>query len=144
MDAIRNLRKIKIKIPVSTFGNKGNKILSMSNNYISSNCYFLKLQRKNYFALDTHNDNNNIEFNEDDLNHFLDRFQNGEIELPEFPNNLKKFIGLIKRIPSVPKEPDSDECCGDGCKPCVYDSYEEKIEKRKILIEQLFRDIKKP
>ena len=28
-----------------------------------------------------------------------------------------------------PREPHPDECCGDGCNPCVYDTYDTKMEK---------------
>jgi hypothetical protein len=138
MDAIRNLKKIKL---FTTF--IGKKNFPLSNIFGKFN--LIKLQRKNFYAFDTYNNNNNIiEFNENEFDVFLEKFQNGEIELSEIPNKLKKFIGLIKRIPSIPEKPDFNECCGEGCNPCIFDSYEEKLEKRKILIEQLLRDIKKP
>jgi hypothetical protein len=28
-----------------------------------------------------------------------------------------------------PREPEPEECCGDGCSPCVYDTYDMKMEK---------------
>ena len=49
---------------------------------------------------------------------------------------------FIKNIPTIPEEPDSKECCGEGCNPCIFDSYDEKIEKRKDLIDELFEKIK--
>jgi hypothetical protein len=27
-----------------------------------------------------------------------------------------------------PIEPDVDDCCGDGCDPCVWDTYDLKLE----------------
>ena len=28
-----------------------------------------------------------------------------------------------------PCEPHPDDCCGDGCNPCVYDTYDIKMER---------------
>lgn len=28
--------------------------------------------------------------------------------------------------PEEPVEPDLNECCGNGCEPCVFDTYAEK------------------
>ena len=29
----------------------------------------------------------------------------------------------------VPRRPEEDECCGTGCVPCVFDVYEEALER---------------
>ncbi len=34
-------------------------------------------------------------------------------------------------LPPPPREPDLDECCGSGCTPCVFDLYEERLERWK-------------
>jgi hypothetical protein len=31
--------------------------------------------------------------------------------------------------PSPPREPDPGECCGSGCARCVFDLYEEELER---------------
>lgn len=31
--------------------------------------------------------------------------------------------------PQRPAEPEADACCGEGCVRCVYDVYEEKLER---------------
>jgi len=31
--------------------------------------------------------------------------------------------------PRRPSEPDPEECCGEGCVPCVYDRYDEALER---------------
>ena len=37
---------------------------------------------------------------------------------------------LMKKLEkSKPKEPEPDDCCGDGCNPCVYDTYDMKMER---------------
>ena len=44
-----------------------------------------------------------------------------------------------------PREPYDDECCGNGCSPCVWDTYYDKLsvyqEKKADLEMQIF-DIK--
>lgn len=32
-------------------------------------------------------------------------------------------------LPPAPREPDLDECCGSGCDPCVFDLYEQRLER---------------
>lgn len=31
--------------------------------------------------------------------------------------------------PEPPREPDAEECCGEGCVRCVFDVYEEQLER---------------
>lgn len=31
--------------------------------------------------------------------------------------------------PRRPAEPDPADCCGEGCVPCVYDRYDEALER---------------
>ncbi|WP_132143918.1 oxidoreductase-like domain-containing protein [Luteibacter rhizovicinus] len=31
--------------------------------------------------------------------------------------------------PQPPPEPDAEECCGEGCVRCVYDVYDEAMER---------------
>lgn len=33
------------------------------------------------------------------------------------------------RFPPPPREPDLDECCGTGCDPCVFDIYDQRLER---------------
>ncbi len=33
------------------------------------------------------------------------------------------------KLPPAPREPDLDECCGSGCDPCVFDLYEQRLER---------------
>ena len=35
-------------------------------------------------------------------------------------------------IPRPPVQPDLDECCRSGCVPCVFDLYEEAMERYRI------------
>ncbi|HET6632214.1 MAG TPA: oxidoreductase-like domain-containing protein [Rhodanobacteraceae bacterium] len=36
--------------------------------------------------------------------------------------------------PRAPVEPDAEECCGEGCVRCVYDIYEQKLERYKAAL----------
>ncbi|MCH8505607.1 MAG: oxidoreductase-like domain-containing protein [Ectothiorhodospiraceae bacterium] len=37
--------------------------------------------------------------------------------------------GKQPELPPRPTPPEPDECCGGGCIPCVYDLYEEALER---------------
>ena len=42
-----------------------------------------------------------------------------------------------------PREPDPDDCCGEGCNPCVFDTFDtqmERYEENKIEYEQLLEE----
>lgn len=42
-----------------------------------------------------------------------------------------------------PVEPDPDDCCGEGCSPCVFDTYDmhlDRYEENKIEYEQLLEE----
>ncbi|MGA0605957.1 oxidoreductase-like domain-containing protein [Phenylobacterium sp. VNQ135] len=32
-------------------------------------------------------------------------------------------------LPSPPREPAPEECCGRGCEPCIFDYYERALER---------------
>jgi hypothetical protein len=34
--------------------------------------------------------------------------------------------------PVRPVEPDAGDCCGEGCVPCIFDLYEEALERYKV------------
>ncbi len=41
------------------------------------------------------------------------------------------------KLPPAPREPDLDECCGSGCDPCVFDLYEQRLERWRARCEAL-------
>ncbi|KYQ89732.1 hypothetical protein DLAC_09700 [Tieghemostelium lacteum] len=43
----------------------------------------------------------------------------------------------LEEIPKPPLPPEPDECCGSGCIRCVYDLYEEQMEKYEFLKSQI-------
>ena len=37
---------------------------------------------------------------------------------------------LMKKLEKrKPKEPEPEDCCGDGCNPCVFDTYDLKMDR---------------
>lgn len=34
-----------------------------------------------------------------------------------------------KPLPRPPREPDPADCCGSGCEPCIFEIYEERLER---------------
>ncbi len=34
--------------------------------------------------------------------------------------------------PSPPEKPAPDDCCGGGCLPCVFDAYEDALERHRV------------
>ncbi len=41
------------------------------------------------------------------------------------------------KLPPRPNPPEPDECCGGGCIPCVYDLYEEALERWEQKVEAI-------
>ena len=42
-----------------------------------------------------------------------------------------------------PREPQEEECCGNGCSPCVWDTYYDKVGKwqdKKVELEEQIND----
>jgi hypothetical protein len=39
-------------------------------------------------------------------------------------------------MPQPPVRPRPEDCCGRGCEPCVYDLYEEALERYEIKLRQ--------
>ncbi|GAM24479.1 hypothetical protein SAMD00019534_076540 [Acytostelium subglobosum LB1] len=42
-------------------------------------------------------------------------------------------------IPPPPDPPDPDECCGSGCARCVYDLYEEQLERYNLMKDKMIQ-----
>ncbi len=47
-------------------------------------------------------------------------------------------------LPPPPREPDPEECCGSGCERCVFDLYEERLERWRRRCEALRRQADLP
>jgi hypothetical protein len=46
--------------------------------------------------------------------------------------NTRKILNDDAPAPQAPVQPDIDDCCRSGCVPCVFDLYEEAVERYRI------------
>ena len=44
-------------------------------------------------------------------------------------DNSKSDESSLGELPPKPKEPESYECCGRGCDPCIYDYYAKSLAR---------------
>lgn len=51
-----------------------------------------------------------------------------KLEISDHPKNEEKTEKKIPPKPEQPEEPGPDECCGSGCRVCVFDLYYQKLE----------------
>lgn len=57
----------------------------------------------------------------------------------KFQTNFKAFLGTFKNIlhfffKKIKKKPKPEDCCGSGCKVCVWKVYEKELEKYELKI----------
>ncbi|MFO7858107.1 MAG: oxidoreductase-like domain-containing protein [Ectothiorhodospiraceae bacterium] len=41
------------------------------------------------------------------------------------------------RLPPKPQPPDPSECCNSGCEPCVFELYEDALERWEARVERI-------
>jgi len=92
---------------------------------------------KNFSEFDKFRDSEIISIEEFTM--FISNFQNGELDIANFPKNYKKYLKEIKLLPSMPEEP--EDCCGKECNPCTIEFYHEKIDRRSYMINDLYKKI---
>jgi len=63
--------------------------------------------------------------NRGELPHFL---PDGASSMPQNPN-------ITTPPPQPPVPPDGADCCGSGCNPCIFDVYEEAMERHRAALE---------
>ena len=60
-------------------------------------------------------------------------YQKLMIKISKTKNEIFNFFSndskLKKHLPIKPILPENNECCGQGCRRCVFDLYDEKMEK---------------
>ena len=50
------------------------------------------------------------------------------------PASQSQQTGGLDPLPVRPVEPDAGDCCGEGCVPCVFDSYEQALERYRVAL----------
>ncbi|MCR5873922.1 oxidoreductase-like domain-containing protein [Phenylobacterium sp. J426] len=43
-------------------------------------------------------------------------------------------------MPTPPREPTRDECCGRGCEPCIFDYYDRALDRWETRVRALGHD----
>lgn len=62
-------------------------------------------------------------------------FSKRQFSLKHFPEETIHSLFEMRsanRIVKKPLEPSDEDCCGTGCVPCVFDTYEDKMKKYKV------------
>jgi hypothetical protein len=122
----------------SILNNNKSKIINQNSSkykIINESCFTLKFLKRNFCILEKIKEQDNI--SKEEFTKFVTNFQNGEINLSDFPLKYKKFIKEIKLLPKEPEEP--DDCCGKDCVPCNIEFYHEKLDRREEMIDDLFK-----
>ncbi|MDN5923823.1 MAG: oxidoreductase-like domain-containing protein [Xanthomonadales bacterium] len=47
---------------------------------------------------------------------------------------MDEEIKLADPRPLPPEEPDPEDCCGEGCVRCIYDTFDAKVERYKAAL----------
>ncbi len=88
---------------------------------------------------------NNVKYRKNEIKSILKSLKLKETNFEDLPDDFKneKINDMLSNIPNEPKEPDQTECCGSGCRPCVFDLYEEKLNEYEDFINNIYEDINK-
>lgn len=43
--------------------------------------------------------------------------------------SAQHLISELDPQPRPPQEPDHEDCCGEGCVPCIWDTYDRKVQR---------------
>ncbi len=84
-----------------------------------------------------------IKFRKYEIKTYVQEFRSGIIKLDGLPIEFQKNSEILYKIPDKPSEPEESECCGTGCKPCVMDIYEEKLNDYEDKINDLYEAVNK-
>jgi hypothetical protein len=84
---------------------------------------------------------NNIKFRKHEIKRIIENYKTGIIKLEELPKEFLNFLEEIKNFPRKPFEPEESECCGSGCRPCVMDLYEERLQEYEDRIHEIYEKV---
>lgn len=76
-----------------------------------------------------------------ELEDMIENLLNDKTSLQDLPKLFKPFSGAISMLPTKPEEPAPGECCGSGCMPCVWDTYERDLEVHQRAVTELSEQI---
>jgi hypothetical protein len=64
----------------------------------------------------------------EDFEEMIEELINGSKTLKDLPAYFGNYISKIDKLPHIPNKPESWECCGSGCSPCIMDTYYRDLE----------------
>ena len=41
------------------------------------------------------------------------------------------------KLPPRPRQPEAEDCCGSGCDPCIFDLYEDALQRWEAQVERI-------
>jgi hypothetical protein len=80
-----------------------------------------------------------VKYTMKEIEKIVSDIHNMKIGIENTPIEFQKASEIISRLPPYPQEPDSDDCCGSGCNPCIMDVYEQNLSKYKIGLDKIFQ-----
>ena len=81
---------------------------------------------------------NNDKYTYEQVKLIIDLYNESDHDINTLPNDFKTNKEIMNEIIYKPREPLNDECCGSGCIPCVYDIYQEKMDRYKESIDIIY------
>jgi hypothetical protein len=98
---------------------------------------FIKFKLANYTKTKLKREKYSYEQIQEFVKNLMDDEHRNIQNLPtEFHKYYDNLIFLEK-----PVEPESYECCGKGCCPCIWDKYDNKVKEYQNLIDMLYEEI---
>ena len=96
-------------------------------NSINENCFSSEESREEYSLKE--------------LELLIENLLDDKITLQDLPNNLKSYESEMQNIPKKPRMPEDVECCGSGCSPCVWDTYDRDSEVHQRAVDEVCEKI---
>lgn len=76
-------------------------------------------------------------FTLEELEDIIEDLISGKKSLSDVSSEIKHYSPEINKIPKIPRKPEEWECCGTGCSPCIWDTYDRDLEIHQRAVERL-------
>ena len=110
--------------------------------YEEKNLIFNNLHKINSTqSISTESSFDEFHISENYINKIIIEYVNETLSLNDLEENFCEFLIDFKKLPKKPIEPESYECCGGGCSPCIWDIFNRNLEKHERGVEKLTEKI---